>query len=207
MRQDASVQCDTTEHDSITNLAILLIVLWPLGSLVLFTSLLVPSYKALHTRTPTDLSRATAFLHREYETRWYWWEAVDLLRKIVLTGVVVLVPEERYFLRLVTATLICSFYAVGLAVATPYKRYEDDILAVATNLVLLLVFLGASWTSLFDAIEEQVPGKGTAEAILGWCDRHRKGALSCCIFALENQHAGIGPTLMPSSLMPLMLIL
>ena len=103
MRQDASVQCHTKEHDSITNLAIFLIVLWPLGSLVLFTSLLVPCYKALHTRTPTDLSRATAFLHREYETRWYWWEAVDLLRKIVLTGVVVLIPEERYFLRLVLA--------------------------------------------------------------------------------------------------------
>ena len=58
--------------------------------------------------------------------------------------------------------------------------------SLVSNLVLLLVFLGASWTSLFDAIEEQVPGEGKAEAILGWCDRHRKGALSCCILHLRT---------------------
>ena len=55
--------------------------------------------------------------------------------------------------------LVCSCYAVGLAVAKPYKRIEDDVLAVATNLVLLLVFLGASWITLFDAIDEEAPGK------------------------------------------------
>ena len=82
-----------------------------------------------------------------------------MLRKIVLTGVVALIPEKNAFLRLVVATLVCSCYAVGLAVAKPYKRIEDDVLAVATNLVLLLVFLGASWITLFDAIDEEAPGK------------------------------------------------
>uniref|UniRef100_A0A7S3TEN2 Tyrosine-protein kinase ephrin type A/B receptor-like domain-containing protein n=1 Tax=Emiliania huxleyi TaxID=2903 RepID=A0A7S3TEN2_EMIHU len=166
MRQDASVQCDTAEHDSITTIAIFLIFLWPFGSLALFTLLLIPCHKALSTSTPTDLSRAASFLHREYEVRWYWWEALDLLRKIILTGVVVLIPEKRSFVRLVLATLICSCYTVGLAVATPFKRIEDDVLAVAINLVLLLMFLGASWTTLFDAIEESCEGK--AESILGW---------------------------------------
>ena len=40
MRQDASVECGTDDHESIKNLAIGFIVLWPAGSLVLFTSLL-----------------------------------------------------------------------------------------------------------------------------------------------------------------------
>ena len=40
MRQDASVECGTEDHESITDLAIGFIVLWPAGSLVLFTSLL-----------------------------------------------------------------------------------------------------------------------------------------------------------------------
>ena len=40
MRQDASVECGTEKHDGITALALGFIVLWPVGSLVLFTSLL-----------------------------------------------------------------------------------------------------------------------------------------------------------------------
>ena len=142
MRQDASVECGTEDHGLIKNLAIGFIVLWPVGSLVLFTSLLAACYKPLQAKTPNALTRATAFLHREYEKTWYWWEAVELARKLVLTGFVLLIPEKNAFLRLVVATLVCSCYAVVLAVVRPYKRVEDNVLAVATSLALLLLFLG-----------------------------------------------------------------
>ena len=130
MRQDANVECGTEEHRSITRLAVGFIALWPAGSLVLFTSLLVACYKPLKAKSPNALTRATAFLHREYEKTWYWWEAVELARKLVLTGFVLLIPEERAFVRLVVATLVCSFYAVVLAVVRPFKRVEDNVLAV-----------------------------------------------------------------------------
>ena len=135
MRQDASVECGTSEHDSITLLAIFLLLLWPFGSLALYTSLLAACYRPLQAKTANALTEATAFLHREYKRRWYWWEAVELARKLVLTGAVLLIPEERAFLRLVVATLICSCYAVGLAAVRPYKRIEDSVLAVAMSLV------------------------------------------------------------------------
>ena len=155
MRQDASVECGSDDHGPITALATGFIVLWPAGSLVLFTSLLAACYKPLQAKTPNALTRATAFLHREYEKTWYWWEAVELARKLVLTGFVLLIPEERAFVRLVVATLICSCYAVALAVVRPYKRVEDNVLAVATSLVLLLLFLGTNWTTIFLGIEDR----------------------------------------------------
>ena len=168
MRQDASVKCDTSEHESITDLAIGFIVLWPAGSLVLFTSLLAACYKPLQAKTPNALTRATAFLHREYDKTWYWWEAVELARKLVLTGFVLLIPEERAFVRLVVATLICSCYAVALAVVRPYKRVEDNVLAVATSLVLLLLFLGTNWSTIFLGIKERSGGVDDANAVLGF---------------------------------------
>ena len=167
MRQDASVECGTDDHESIKNLAIGFIVLWPVGSLVLFTSLLAACYKPLQAKTPNALTRATAFLHREYEKTWYWWEAVELARKLVLTGFVLLIPEERAFVRLVVATLICSCYAVALAVVRPYKRVEDNVLAVATSLVLLLLFLGTNWSTIFLGIQER-SGIDDANAVLGF---------------------------------------
>ena len=167
MRQDASVECGSDDHGPITALAIGFIVLWPAGSLVLFTSLLAACYKPLQAKTPNALTRATAFLHREYEKTWYWWEAVELARKLVLTGFVLLIPEERAFVRLVVATLICSCYAVVLAVVRPYKRVEDNVLAVATSLVLLLLFLGTNWSTIFLGIQER-SGIDDANAVLGF---------------------------------------
>ena len=167
MRLDASIECGTDEHGSVTELAFGLIALWPAGSLILFTSLLVACYKPLRAKRPNALTRATAFLHREYEKTWYWWEAVELARKLVLTGFVLLIPEERAFVRLVVATLICSCYAVGIAAVRPYKRIEDSVLAVAMSLVLLLFFLGANWTTIYLGIEERHPDSEDAAAILG----------------------------------------
>jgi len=168
MRQDASVECVTSEHDSITLLAIILLIVWPFGSLALYASLLAACYKPLQLKTANALTQATAFLHREYSRRWYWWEALELARKLVLTGAVLLIPEERAFLRLVVATLICSCYAVGLAAVRPYKRIEDSVLAVAMSLVLLLFFLGANWTTIYLSIEERHPDSEEAADILGF---------------------------------------
>ena len=168
MRQDASVECGSDEHRSITNLAIFFIVVWPLGSLVLYSSLLAGCAKPLRATTQTALTRATGFLHREYTLTFYWWEALELARKLVLTGAVLLIPEERAFLRLVVATLICSCYAVGLAAVRPYKRIEDSVLAVAMSLVLLLFFLGANWTTIYLSIEERHPDSEEAADILGF---------------------------------------
>ena len=165
MRQDASVECGTEDHESITDVAIGLIVLWPVGSLVLFTSLLAACYKPLQAKSPNALTRATAFLHREYEKTWYWWEAVELARKLVLTGFVLLIPEKNAFVRLVVATLVCSFYAVVLAVVRPYKRVEDNVLAVATSLVLLLLFLGTNWSTIFLGIQKRYHGADPADVL------------------------------------------
>ena len=130
MKRDTSVECGTEEHDSIRLLAGFLIGVWPLGSLLLFSSLLIPCGRSIRTRSPSALALATAFLHREYKPKWYWWEVFELARKLVLTGALLLIPEKRAFLRIVVATLICAVDVALTAAARPYKRIEDGVLAV-----------------------------------------------------------------------------
>ena len=95
------------------------------------SSLLIACYKPLHAKLRTALTRASAFLHQDYETQWCWWEALELARRLVLTGAVTaIIPEERAFLRLVLATLISTLHTCSIAVVRPFKRVEDDVLAV-----------------------------------------------------------------------------
>ncbi len=66
MRQDPRVRCYAEgEHGSILLLGLFLALLWSVGSLVLFTGLLIPCYRPLKRRTPTALTRVTAFLHKD----------------------------------------------------------------------------------------------------------------------------------------------
>ena len=129
--EDNSIECGSGEHNSIRRLPIASIVIWPVGSMVLYSSLLIACYKPLRANLHTALTCSTAFLHQDYETQWCWWEALELARRLLLTGAVTaMIPEERAFLRLVLATLISTLHTCSIAVARPFKRVEDDGLAV-----------------------------------------------------------------------------
>ena len=43
---------------------------------------------------PSRLSRATTFLTNSYEPFAFWWEPLEMCRKLALTGWVLLIPEE-----------------------------------------------------------------------------------------------------------------
>ena len=75
LRADVSIECYTDDHTSAKALALLAIVLYPLGLLLLFARLLYLARGAITSGRPTPLSTALGFLHREFEPRFYWWGA------------------------------------------------------------------------------------------------------------------------------------
>ena len=79
--QDVSIQCGSAEHSQAKAVAWFAIILYPIGLIVVVTSLLIAARKAITTHTSTPLSRSLAFLHREFKPeRFYWWEVVEMLR-------------------------------------------------------------------------------------------------------------------------------
>ena len=62
-----------------------------------------------------------------YKLQWYWWEEVELARKIMLTGLFVLIghgEEASSFVQLIFATVLSTVYAVLVALVQPFKRFE-----------------------------------------------------------------------------------
>jgi|EP00966_Prymnesium_polylepis_P204447 hypothetical protein len=52
----------------------------------MYTRLLLASRKALISGVPTAMSQATAFLSGDYKKNLYWWEPLEMCRKLILTG-------------------------------------------------------------------------------------------------------------------------
>ena len=129
LRRDPSIECNTDAYRSNIKRAGVFVSVWVVGSLILYISLLTACYKPLRAKISSPLTRATAFLHQEYTTTFFW-EALELSRKLILNGIVLMIPEEHAFLRLVAAVLLSSCYLTALAATQPYRKFEDYALAV-----------------------------------------------------------------------------
>ena len=69
LRKDYSIQCySSEEHARARHLAYALIVIWPVGVLILYTTLLFRARSALRLRRRNRLVRSIAFLHRDCAT-------------------------------------------------------------------------------------------------------------------------------------------
>ena len=142
---DLSVECDSEEHNQLRSLAVWLIVLWPVGVPLFFATLL---WKARQARQPAPrLWRATTFLHGEFRVGMSWWELLELMRKLVLTGFVVILPRG---MQLLTALLVCFGHLVVLQGARPYKERSTMWVALGTSCTLLCTFQAALLVRLYD---------------------------------------------------------
>ena len=74
LRADVRIVCGTDEHTQAKSTATLAILLYPIGQFVAVALLLFLSRDAITSGTPSRLSTAIAFLHREYVPRFFWWE-------------------------------------------------------------------------------------------------------------------------------------
>jgi hypothetical protein len=122
MFDDVSVRCGSDEYTAMRRTALVFTALWPIGVPAVYLMLLWASHDAIRDGTPSSLSRATAFLWEDYAPRWFWWEPIEMCRKLALTGWVLLLEEEYEQARALVALLVSiAFLALHLSVQ-PMKR-------------------------------------------------------------------------------------
>jgi len=138
LRADVTIQVGTSKYDRARMLAWLAILLYPFGCLVLCATLLFAARRAILMGKPTALSRAISFLYQEYEAHFFWWELVEMLRRVLLVGLLVLVQG---MMQVIVGTLLAAFFLFVQVQAAPYKDTADDFLASASSFSLIVIFL------------------------------------------------------------------
>jgi hypothetical protein len=115
------------------------ILVYPVGLLLLNAYLLYKARHAITSRRSSLLSRSIAFLHREYKVEMFWWELVEMLRRFILVGVMVLV--QGTMMQLVMGTLLSAAFLLFQVQAQPYVQMSDDLLAAFSSFLLTAFFL------------------------------------------------------------------
>ena len=135
----------TAEYAAVRSIAYLAIFCYPFCVPALYLALLLKARGAILDGKPTALSRSLAILHREYEPSYFFWEVVELTKKLLLVGVASMEGMKPGSLtQLYTALIVSIFFLLLQMGARPYKRPDDDFMATATCASLVLIFVFCS---------------------------------------------------------------
>eukprot|EP00966_Prymnesium_polylepis_P169537 3920071-Prymnesium_polylepis.2 len=198
LHDDLTLSCDDDEYNKAQDTAVAMLVLWPVGTPVLYAVLLWASYDALRQGIQTPLSRATNFLYGDYRRGSYWWECVEMCRKLALTGWVLLIGDETELARILVALLVSAgIFALHLGIkpfcrcavriaSTPKThtnsqtrglrlcRAEDGAIMMVAEGALVLVYLCALLIKSCDVAPNVCPNYGFGETAIGepWVHVH-----------------------------------
>ncbi len=159
LRADFAVECYTPEHDSVRGLAILGILLYPVGVSLLYGILFHKAKRAILDEKPTALSRALGFLTLDFENAWFAWELVEAWKKLFLVGFCVLIYPGT-LLQLLIAFLFSLLCMLLTAVTSPFVSDVDDTIGKAFGFALSSIFFFAVVIKvhvLTEAVDDYLP--------------------------------------------------
>jgi hypothetical protein len=143
LRADYSVQRDTSEHKLFKVYAAVMIIIYPLGIPALYAWLLWSNRQKICVLNRHDDAslRPTRFLWAPYTSRMYYWEVVECMRRLLLTGAIVFIaPGTR-----AQAAVACILSMVSLTVALRCRPHADcsdgRIYTVGAMIIFLSMFL------------------------------------------------------------------
>lgn len=117
LKADVGIRCGTDEHTSARILAATAIGIYSVGLLLIIGGLLFSVRRDILSKRSTALSRACAFLYRDYKSHMYMWELVEGARRLVLVGFLVL--YQGTMLQLSLGTVCAAAFMVFQVQAEP----------------------------------------------------------------------------------------
>lgn len=123
-----------------------MIVLYPLGIPLYYATLLFLGRDAMNiTGVPSDddsNAHAAAYLAKPYRPGCYYYEVVECVRRILLTGAVVFVFPTTSAQIAVGLVIACAFSLVSEALAPYSSRWDSWVARMGHVIVLMSIFVG-----------------------------------------------------------------
>ena len=139
LRADFRVDCD--QDTNVRALAYVAILFYPVALPVTYGYLLKKSYKNIKHRQPSELSRALAFLWRDFEPRFYYWQVIEEVKKLFLVAFVSLpIMKPGTTRQLANAFCFCLTYLLLISTTAPYVKDADDSFAKACSFSIAAIF-------------------------------------------------------------------
>lgn len=162
---DPSVECDTPEHRTLIGVGVFLVILWPVGMTLLLSGVMWMNRKNILSGKRTPATHAITLLTGGFKQHLFFWEVIEISRRLICCSFVVLIPPDQMFFRAALLFLISLPVLVLTAVFQPCRSKEDNLLSIIAQTFLLFCFAICTVLSLINFEDLDSAGK---EAMLGF---------------------------------------
>jgi hypothetical protein len=138
LRVDFQVDFESTEHTVVMYVAVLMILVYPLGIPIAIVYMLSANRDGLLTPESVERKRFDPLVG-DYKLTCYYWEAIEMFRKVLLTGIMSFFVPGSIF-QLIFGVLISAGF-LGLSVSLrPYLSRFNNRFKIATDIAVLATF-------------------------------------------------------------------
>ena len=166
---DMSMECSMTHGPwkNYATIGLISIIIYVLGIPISSWFILRQNKNALYNINhpkQESMEREYGSLYLQYEPTYYWWESLEMVKKCLLTGGLVLVAPGSSAQVMFGALIALTFLLLVLK-ASPYEEDDDDKLQFIATLAILLTLLGG-FALKTDNPEEGLYEKGLMGVLL-----------------------------------------
>ena len=134
--------CDEQEeYTEIKRFAIMVIVVYAVVVPLTLLIVLVTKRREIRGQSkPGELSIALQFLYRAYEPRFYWYEIVEVARRLILVGFIIFVEPGTLIQLFVALTVAISMFA-GMLFLRPHRDVSNRFLALVASFMTITTLI------------------------------------------------------------------
>ena len=167
LRADYSIECYNKKHAAYKIYASVMIFVYPIGIPALFAGLLFRNRQVLQDENSSKedlLAKSTENLWKPYKPSRFYYEVIECIRRIMLTGVVVFIYPDSAAQVAITLAMAFVFF-ITAEILAPYESQWDTWISraghalIATSMYLALLLK-------VDVSDEESDSQKTFEIIL-----------------------------------------
>ena len=133
LRFSIETSCDTSKYDDFAGIVYFMLTVYVIGIPVLFLSMMPTASYSKHFR----------FLLKDYKPEFWYFEIIDMMRKLFLGAVIIFVGDEESSLQLYVVVFSSMLFALILGLFKPFIREDDNVLSQVINMELGFIALVA----------------------------------------------------------------
>ena len=135
-------ECHTGEHLGLVTSSVIGIFVYVLGIPIFTVFILRKNKKHLYGEGPEHdrVLKLYGSLYAQYKPEYWYWEVVEMLRKVFLCGGLIAIASGTSF-QIVIALLVQFAYLLVIERTMPYKAIQDDVVQFVGSIQLFLTLL------------------------------------------------------------------
>jgi len=169
LRADYSINCDAPNSFLWSIYTAVMILLFPIGIISGYSYLLWKNRARINQpvedREKDHKLMAIGFLFDPYKPEYWYFEIVETVRRLAMTGVLSIIAPGS-FTQLSVGLFFSIAHTLTVGVVRPYTETRDNILSFLSSCQLILVFMSSSFLKYQNTAEDPYDSAGMGAILL-----------------------------------------